>query len=99
MTSIIETIRALFAQEPAGGEIWIALAWLLGILVVAYSLSPKDQLGPSASLMRPSLRCDTERSQNAATERHTPHLDTSDAPEKPPDRLSNRSYLRYRRDD
>jgi ABC-2 type transport system permease protein len=37
VTAIVNTIRALFAQQPVGSEIWIALAWLLGILVVAYA--------------------------------------------------------------
>ncbi|WP_203136444.1 ABC transporter permease [Microbacterium sp. JZ31] len=36
VTSIVDTIRALFAQQPVGGEIWIALAWMVGILIVAY---------------------------------------------------------------
>ncbi len=36
LTSIVTTTRALFAQEPVGSDIWIALAWLVGILVVAY---------------------------------------------------------------
>ncbi|MEN2740399.1 ABC transporter permease [Microbacterium sp. X-17] len=36
VTPIVNTIRALFAQQPVGGEIWIALAWCVGILVVAY---------------------------------------------------------------
>lgn len=36
VTSIVNTIRALFAQEPAGSDIWIALAWCVGILAVAY---------------------------------------------------------------
>jgi ABC-2 type transport system permease protein len=35
VTSIVNTIRALFAGEPAGGDIWIALGWLAGLLVVA----------------------------------------------------------------
>lgn len=39
VTSIVNTIRALFAQEPVGGEIWIALAWMLGILVVSYAVA------------------------------------------------------------
>ena len=39
MTSIVNTIRALFAQEPVGSDIWIALAWLVGILVVAYAFA------------------------------------------------------------
>ncbi|WP_066042096.1 ABC transporter permease [Herbiconiux solani] len=39
VTSIVDTIRALFAQQPVGGEIWVALGWLGGILVVAYALA------------------------------------------------------------
>ncbi|WP_066299990.1 ABC transporter permease [Arthrobacter luteolus] len=39
VTSIVNTIRALFAQQPVGTGIWIALAWCAGILVVAYALS------------------------------------------------------------
>lgn len=37
VTSIVNSIRALFAGQPVGGDIWIALAWLVGILVVAYA--------------------------------------------------------------
>ena len=36
VTSIVDTIRALFEQQPVGNDIWIALAWCVGILVVAY---------------------------------------------------------------
>src|SRR6202046_2777614 len=36
VTSIVNTIRDLFAQRPAGTGIWTALAWCAGILVVAY---------------------------------------------------------------
>lgn len=36
VTSIIETIRALLSNRPAGHEIWIALAWCVGIIFVAY---------------------------------------------------------------
>jgi ABC-2 type transport system permease protein len=35
VTSIVNTIRALFEQQPVGGEIWIALAWCVGVLIVA----------------------------------------------------------------
>lgn len=35
VTSIVNTLRALFAGQPVGSEIWIALAWCLGLLVVA----------------------------------------------------------------
>jgi ABC-2 type transport system permease protein len=36
VTSIVNTIRDLFTQQPVGADIWIALAWCVGILIVAY---------------------------------------------------------------
>lgn len=36
VTSIVEAIRELLAGQPVGNEIWIALAWCLGILIIAY---------------------------------------------------------------
>jgi ABC-2 type transport system permease protein len=39
MTSIINTIRDLLAGQPVSGSIWPALAWCLGILIVAYALA------------------------------------------------------------
>jgi ABC-2 type transport system permease protein len=36
VTSIVDSIRALFAGQPVGGDLWVALAWCVGILVVAY---------------------------------------------------------------
>lgn len=36
VTSIVNAIRDLLTQQPVGAEIWIALAWCVGILVVAY---------------------------------------------------------------
>jgi ABC-2 type transport system permease protein len=39
VTSIVNAIRDLFAQQPVSTSIWIALAWCLGILVVAYALA------------------------------------------------------------
>ena len=36
VTSIVNTIRELFAGQRVGGDIWIALAWCVGILIVAY---------------------------------------------------------------
>jgi ABC-2 type transport system permease protein len=36
VTSVVNTIRALFEQQPVGNDIWVALAWCVGILVVAY---------------------------------------------------------------
>ena len=39
MTSIVNAIRDLFTQQPVGSDIWIALAWCVGILIVAYALA------------------------------------------------------------
>jgi ABC-2 type transport system permease protein len=36
VTSIVNAIRDLFTQQPVGTGIWIALAWCVGILVIAY---------------------------------------------------------------
>ncbi|HEX4402576.1 MAG TPA: ABC transporter permease [Galbitalea sp.] len=36
VTSIVNTIRDLFTGAPIGTDIWVALAWLVGILIVAY---------------------------------------------------------------
>jgi ABC-2 type transport system permease protein len=37
VTSIVNTLRAIFAQQPVGDDIWTALAWCAGILVAAYA--------------------------------------------------------------
>jgi ABC-2 type transport system permease protein len=39
VTSIVNAVRDLFTTQPVGTEIWIALAWCAGILVVAYLLA------------------------------------------------------------
>lgn len=39
VTPVVDTIRALLAGQPVGTDIWIALAWMLGILVVGYILA------------------------------------------------------------
>ncbi len=39
VTSIVNSVRSLLASQPVGGEIWIALAWCSGILLVAYVLA------------------------------------------------------------
>jgi ABC-2 type transport system permease protein len=36
VTSIVNAIRSLFADLPVGNDLWIALAWCVGLLVVAY---------------------------------------------------------------
>lgn len=37
VTAIVEAIRTLLAGERAAAELWIALAWCVGILVIAYA--------------------------------------------------------------
>jgi ABC-2 type transport system permease protein len=39
VTPIVNTTRDLFAQQPVGGDIWIALAWCAAILAVAYAIA------------------------------------------------------------
>jgi ABC-2 type transport system permease protein len=39
VTSIVNTIRDLYTQQPVSTDIWSALAWCLGLLSVAYALA------------------------------------------------------------
>ena len=39
VTAIVNTLRALFEQQPVGNDIWIALAWCAAVLVVAYAFA------------------------------------------------------------
>jgi len=39
VTSIVETIRAFLNCEPVGNDIWIALAWCIGVMVVAWFIA------------------------------------------------------------
>ncbi len=39
VTSIVNAIRDLFTQQAVDTDIWIAVAWCLGILVVAYAVA------------------------------------------------------------
>jgi ABC-2 type transport system permease protein len=39
VTSIVDAIRNLLAGQPVGTDIWVALAWCVGILVVAYTFA------------------------------------------------------------
>src|SRR5215207_889393 len=45
VTSIVESIRALLSDQPVGNDIWIALAWCLGILIVAYVFAMRTYKG------------------------------------------------------
>jgi ABC-2 type transport system permease protein len=36
VTSIVESMRALLSGQPVGTDIWAALAWCVGIAIVAY---------------------------------------------------------------
>jgi len=37
VTAIVDTLRSLFAGDPVGNDIWIALAWLAAILIFGYT--------------------------------------------------------------
>ncbi|MBH0168308.1 ABC transporter permease [Fictibacillus sp. 18YEL24] len=48
VTSIVNAIRALLYEGPVGNDIWIALVWCIGIMVIAYFFASKKfkrQLG------------------------------------------------------
>lgn len=37
VTAIVDSLRALLAGRPVGGELWVALAWCVGILLVTWA--------------------------------------------------------------
>jgi ABC-2 type transport system permease protein len=39
VTPIVDAIRALLAEQPVGGDLWVALAWCVGLLAVAHALA------------------------------------------------------------
>jgi len=39
VTSIVDTIRDLYTQQPVSTDIWIALAWCVSLLIVAYAFA------------------------------------------------------------
>jgi ABC-2 type transport system permease protein len=39
VTPIVDTLRNLYAEQPVGDDGWIAVAWCVGLLVVAYALA------------------------------------------------------------
>lgn len=39
VTAIVDAIRSLLAGQPVGGDLWVALAWCVAILVVGYVVS------------------------------------------------------------
>ncbi|MDR7380995.1 ABC transporter permease [Promicromonospora iranensis] len=39
VTSIVDAIRDLLAQQPVGSDVWVALAWCVGILAIAFGVA------------------------------------------------------------
>lgn len=39
VTSIVNSVRALFSGQPVGVELWVALGWCVGILAIGYALA------------------------------------------------------------
>ncbi|GAB3712228.1 ABC transporter permease [Mariniluteicoccus flavus] len=39
VTPIVNAIRALFAQRAVGDDLWVALAWCVGLGVIAYAVA------------------------------------------------------------
>lgn len=39
VTPIVNSIRNLYAEQPVGDDVWLALAWCAGLLVLAYALA------------------------------------------------------------
>ena len=45
VTSIVNTVRNLFAEQPLGDDGWLSLAWLAGLTVVAFVLAMRTYRG------------------------------------------------------
>ncbi|HMO11608.1 MAG TPA: ABC transporter permease, partial [Actinotalea sp.] len=39
VTSTVDTVRGLLTEQPVGTDVWVALAWCVGILAIAYGLA------------------------------------------------------------
>jgi len=39
VTSIVDAIRSLLTGQPVGADLWVALAWCVGILLVAWAVA------------------------------------------------------------
>ena len=39
VTTIVDVVRRLLAEQPVGSDIWAAVAWCVGILVVAWAVA------------------------------------------------------------
>ena len=39
VTSIVNSLRDIFSGQPVGTDLWVALAWCIGILVVSYFIA------------------------------------------------------------
>ncbi|GLY29844.1 ABC transporter permease [Kineosporia sp. NBRC 101731] len=42
VTSIVDTVRALLGGQAAGDDIWVALAWCVGVLVIAWAFAGRN---------------------------------------------------------
>lgn len=39
VTTIVDAVRRLLAEQPVGSDVWTAIAWCVGILVVAWAVA------------------------------------------------------------
>ena len=67
VTSIVNAIRDLFAQQPVGTDIWVALAWCVGILVVAGGEGKKKGGSGGPGRKAPALICQNRCSPKTAS--------------------------------
>lgn len=41
VTTVVESLRSIFMSETVGSEIWMALAWCVGIMMIAHFIAAK----------------------------------------------------------
>jgi hypothetical protein len=73
VTSIVEAIRSLLAEQPVGNDIWLALAWCFGILIVSSVFTMRAYKRKAASEIslicrKHQVRC-TNYARSVATKR------------------------------
>ena len=55
VTSIVNTIRNLYAEQPVGNHGWIAIAWCVGLFLVAYALALRTYRHKIANSFMPTI--------------------------------------------
>ena len=59
VTAIVDALRSVFAGGPFGNGIWVAVAWLVGLVLISYATATAMQrrkLNPTRCIKAPTIR-------------------------------------------